>query len=233
MSKKKSIKKVKKALKKIKSKSQVKSVLAFSAEIGKVYLTKLGVQVLIKKIASNGVQVIPQFSTKTLVVKRNCLLFSCPRKRISKKTAVHFKNCFERSKEEALSKNIERTEKVALSPIQDTLSDTPPQSPSPTQVHRGPKGPRHLSVTNVVDPMLLAGIYTRQQINVALGESEVGKSLANRDMGWYTAYRISVLKEKGYLFEKLQNDIIRIYNPVLNLGVVKSEPDPVLVVLKS
>lgn len=191
--------------------SNKKPIQAFEAELKKVYLTKLGIQVVVKKIASNGVQVIPEFSSKVLVVKRSSFLFPCPLKKVRKKTLTHFKFCLEQSDKKPATHNVSRTKGLADLKEVLTSPSVVEEAPSPKQVRRGPKGPRNGSVSSVVDPLLLAGTHTRQQISMILGESEIGKTLTNRDMGWYTGYRIAVLKEKGYSFEQSEVGTIRLF----------------------
>lgn len=213
------MKKLRSSKKKSVPTSKLKSIVASSAQIGKIYLTKLGVQVIVKKIALNGVQVVPEFASKTLVVKKDSLLFTCPSKRITKKNKLHFKSCREKWKEESISENSTKTQGLAAPSVQPSNDQGVEESPSPTQVRRGPKGPRKLSVTNVVDPMLFAGIYTREQMIEALAKSEVGQTLTNKDYGWYVAYRIAVLKEKGYTVDKLENGLIKASKFILNLNL--------------
>lgn len=214
-----------------KSKKQVrpilkkKSIQAFEAQIKKIYMTKLGVHVIVKKIASNGVQVVPEFSSKTLVVKRSSLLFISPIKKMRKKTLSHFKACVQQWGEADANKNSSIPAPAPTYTVRPFLLATSLNTPSPTQVRRGPKGPRNVSVSSIVDPMLFSGIYTRPQISTALGESEIGKTLSNRDMGWYTGYRIAVLKEKGYSFEQKEDATIRLFKT--NLMKISDKIDSV------
>lgn len=194
-----------------------KSIDALNAQIGKIYKTKLGILVIVKKICSNGVQVVPQFSSKTLVIKKKALLFPPNRKDIKKKVLLHFKQCRERWEDQLIAENSERTEKVAIVQARSSQRGEPTKAPCPTQVRRGPKGPRGLSVTSIVDPMLFSGNHTRQQIILTLTQSEIGKTLTNKDFGWYVSYRVAVLKERGYVFEKFENEAIKLSKPAIKV----------------
>lgn len=205
-------------LKKRSATSKQSFVWAFAAEIGKIYISRQGVHLIVKKITPHGVQVVPEFTTKIMILKRRSEIFPCNRKKLRAKTLLHFKSCVEGWKGESILTSASETAPNASPAIVNDFQAQalpPIQTPNLTQNNRGPKGPRSLSVTSVVDPMLFSGLYTRQQINVALGASEIGKTLSNRDMGWYTAYRISVLKEKGYVLEKLDNDILKVSRLVM------------------
>lgn len=202
MKKSKNLKKAKKASKPIRT---VKFIQASEAKPKTVYLTKLGICVLVKKVSNNGVQIVPEFSSKTLIMKKSDPLFFCPKKRIRRKAQIHFKACLDQWKKQALS----GTEELAIPQDEPTQSLPVTETHSATQARRGPKGPRSTSVSSIVDPMLLGGSFTRPEICVILGQSEIGATLRNRDMGWYVGYRIAVLKERGFLFEQNESGIIK------------------------
>lgn len=188
------MKKFKQTKKKTTTKS--KPMPASRSKVGRMYLTKLGVPVKVKKITSRGVEVILTLVNKPLTLKTNTLLNPYEKSKV-KKTSV-----------------MKRVSKKKSHHNLKTLLSTPSvveETPSPKQVRRGPKGPRSGSVSSVVDPLLLAGTHTRQQICIVLGESEIGKTLTNRDMSWYAGYRIAVLKEKGYSFEQSETGNIRLF----------------------
>lgn len=216
------MKKQKKSPSKKKTSKQKAPILASTSIEGKVYLTKLGILVLVKKITVNGVQVIPEFANKILVVKKDSLLFSIGKRKVSKKTKIHFQAHLKRWREDlkrnVIDVNIEKPSALALPQNSITLRAVDQDLAEPLsakQPKRGPKGPRRLSVGGVVDPMLFAGIYTRPQMSEILRESEIGKTLSNPDLGWYIGYRIAVLKERGYTHEQSEDGVVKIFKQII------------------
>lgn len=193
-------------MKQKKSTSKKKSIPAYQSKVGGVYLTRQRIPVRIKKVTSRSVEVILTLLNKPLTMKRSTLLFVYDKTKVKKSTILR-----RLSGKRIVSKNSSRPALATVQTTQHTVAPVLVMEPSAKQVQRGPKGPRSQSVTSVVDPMLFAAIYTRIQINEALDQSEIGKTLANRDMGWYVAYRISVLKEKGFTFEQSETGILKVF----------------------
>lgn len=201
-------------MKQEKKSSKKKSMSAHQARVGVMYLTRQGIPVKIKKLTSRGVEVILTLLKKSMMLKRSTLLFPYDKSKVKKSTILHRLSA--KKKTSTLARPAIQTSTRAKSlAIRQTLS--------PTQAQRGPKGPRSSSVSSVVDPMLFAAMYTREQINTALAQSEIGKTLANRDMGWYTAYRIAVLKERGYVFEQLPTGALKVCKAIIAVA----EPEQV------
>lgn len=184
--------------------SKKKSIPAHQARVGKIYLTKMCIPIKIKKITSKGVEVMLTLVNKPLMLKRNTPLFEYEKSRVKKTTVLR----------RLRSKNSTRLANLKGLIQKPSAIELPAEQ---RQVRRGPKGPRSQSVSSIVDPMLTAGAYTRQQICVELGKSDIGKVLSNRDMNWYVGDRIAVLKKRSYNFEQHEDGTVKLFKPTWNL----------------
>lgn len=195
-----------------------KSILASAAVEGKIYLSKLGILMLIKKIKSNGVQVIPEFSGKTLVIKRDSPLFFVDKKSIKKKAKEHFEFQLKRIRENSPSNAVRKEISRAL-----TLRLRRRKAPSGGPCRRGPKGPQSESVRSTVDPWLFEGNYTIREMADKLAEAPVAASLRNKDLRWYISDRMCTLRKKGYTVQKLEGRIVHVIKKVKALVVPVEE----------
>lgn len=186
-----------------------KPIQASESVEGKIYATKLGVPVLVKKIGSSGVQIVTAFSDKLLTVKKNSPLFFCPKKKLTKKVLRHFNEFRRESRLTSASK---------LVPAK-TLSKH--KAPRAAPARRGPKGPQGESVRAILDPLLIAGVYTMRQMADKLSEAPISKLLANKDLRWYVSDRMYGLKKTGYTIEKLESGAIRATRTVLLNPVIE------------
>lgn len=214
-----------------------KSILASKAAEGKIYLTKSGVAVLVKKIRPTGVQVILEFTDKTLSLKSSTLLFVVNKKKLKKKVVEHFKKL---TQETHLTPVLKKFIKAQIKhPSNRKAPSAGPRRQSQGPHKRGPKGPQAESVRSIVDPLLFEGTYTIAQMAAKLAEAPISKLLRNKDLRWYISGQMCILKKAGHLVEKLDGGIVRVTRSgppkVIELKkelVLETEPQPVLATVR-
>lgn len=206
------------------NKTKKDAIYAHQSTEGRIYITQKGVTVLVKKIQSTGVYLITEFSDKLLVVKRNSLLCSFPKKKLRKKTRDHFAFHAKHTTVKTSKTPASRKSK-AIHPIKG-------KAPSAAPSRRGPKGPQSGSVRAIVDPLLLEGNYTICEMAEKLAQAPISHLLRNKDTKWYISDRIWSLKKAGYQIQKslegkIKATTLQSDNPLIPEEPLISEP-PVL-----